>query len=142
MKNSILLTVFISLFISPLLYADIAIVTHPDNPMTNLDKDQLKRIFMGVKRKRTDGERIIVIDQYKNNNIRKYFYENFTGKSVAQINSRWAGLLFSGKASPPQQVLNDQAVKEWLQSHKVGFGYIHTDNLDPSVKQVFTVPLE
>jgi len=122
--------------------SDIIIITHPDNPMTNLDKDQLKRIFLGVKRKRASGEKITIIDQFKNNNIRKEFYREFTGKSVAQINSRWAGLLFSGKASPPQQVLNDQAVKAWLQTHPFGFGYIHSSNVDPSIKEVMKIKIK
>lgn len=141
-KFNFLSIVIASLFFisSQTSYADIAIITHPDNPMAELDEDQLKRIFLGVKRKRASGEKILVIDQYKNNSIRKIFYEKFTGKSVAQINSRWAGLLFSGKASPPQQVLDDKAVKDWIQTHPLGFGYIHTENLDPKVKQIMVIP--
>lgn len=127
---------------SPNTYSDIAIVTHPDNPMADLNEDQLKRIFLGVKRKSATGKKILIIDQYKNNSIRKVFYEKFTGKSVAQINSRWAGLLFSGKATPPQQVLDDKAVKDWLQTHPSGFGYIHIESLDSKVKQIMSIPLQ
>ncbi|PCI48685.1 MAG: hypothetical protein COB51_04710 [Moraxellaceae bacterium] len=127
---------------SPNTYADIAIVTHPDNPMADLDEDQLKRIFLGVKRKRASGEKILIIDQYRNNSIRTIFYQTFTGKSVAQINSRWASLLFSGKATPPQQVLDDKAVKDWIQTHPFGFGYIHIESLDSKVKQIMSIPLQ
>ena len=128
------------LFIIPRVFADIAVVTHPENPMANLPETEIKKIFLGIKRKTKTGELIKVIDQYSNERIRDKFYLTFTGKTAAQINSRWAGLLFSGKATPPHQVQNDEQVKMWLQDNKLGFGYIHTDQLDNSVKQLIIIP--
>lgn len=137
-KLGILIVIFS--VISPISYADIVIVTNPDNPMLDLDTKELKKIFLGVKRRTEDGFKISIIDQYENKEIRKNFYENLTGKTVAQINSRWAGLLFAGKGTPPNQVESDLEVKKWIQENKLGFGYIHSDQLDSSVKKIAIVP--
>lgn len=63
----------------------IAIITHPDNPVNNLSKDELKKIFSRkiVSWKTINGkdEPIVIIDSGKTNLYRQTVYQTLLGKA-------------------------------------------------------------
>lgn len=119
--------------------ADIAVVVHKDNPLSTITIKEGKRIFLGVTKKLPDGKSIKIVDQVGNFKLKEDFYMELTNKSAAQISSRWAGLVFSGQAIPPEQAKGDNGIKTWLKTNPSGIGYIDSTKVDASVKVILTI---
>lgn len=119
--------------------ADIAIVVNENSPLNSITIKEAKRIFLGITKKLPDGSNIEIVDHVDTSSLKKDFYITLTNKSVAQINSRWAGLVFSGQGIPPKQTKGNQGVKRWLQENPNGIGYIDSQHLDGSVKNILTI---
>ena len=120
--------------------ADIAVVVHKDNPTQSITAKEGKKIFLGVSTKFNNGTKIDLVDQKGNKELRSELYSRIAEKTVAQINSRWAGLIFSGEAIPPTLVDNDEDVIEWLEDNPNGIGYINSKYLDNRVKPILMLP--
>lgn len=128
-----------AMLISNPVRADIAVVVHKDNPLSTITMKEGQRIFLGVAKKLPDGRSIKIVEQEDNFKLREDFYMELTGSSAAQVSSRWAGLVFSGQAIPPEKASGDKGVKEWLQKNPGGIGYIDSSRVDDSVKVVLTI---
>lgn len=128
-----------AMLISNPVRADIAVVVHKDNPLSTITMKEGQRIFLGVAKKLPDGRSIKIVEQEDNFKLREDFYMELTGSSAAQVSSRWAGLVFSGQAIPPEKASGDEGVKEWLQKNPGGIGYIDSSRVDDSVKVVLTI---
>ncbi len=106
--------------------ADIVVIGHPSaDPLT---KSQVADLYLG----RTRGSTLI--DQPEGSDIYGSFYEQATGRSVAQVKSTWARLVFSGSAQAPQQQPNSAAVKSAVAGDPRAIGYIEKSAVDSSVK--------
>ncbi|NEV64972.1 hypothetical protein [Thiorhodococcus minor] len=68
------------------------------------------------------------------------FYAKLVNKDLAEINSYWARLIFSGQGSPPMQADTAEDVLEILENNKGAIGYVDADKVGPGVKVVFTLP--
>lgn len=128
-----------AMLISNPVRADIAVVVHKDNPLSTITMKEGQRIFLGVTKKLPDGRSIKIVEQEDNFKLREDFYMELTGSSAAKVSSRWAGLVFSGQAIPPEKASGDKGVKEWLQKNPGGIGYIDSSRVDDSVKVVLTI---
>lgn len=128
-----------AMLISNPVRADIAVVVHKDNPLSTITMKEGQRIFLGVAKKLPDGRSIKIVEQEDNFKLKENFYMELTGSSAAQVSSRWAGLVFSGQAIPPEKASGDKGVKEWLQKNPGGIGYIDSSRVDDSVKVVLTI---
>ncbi|HEY9134173.1 MAG TPA: hypothetical protein VIM85_00090 [Pseudomonadales bacterium] len=139
-KSKILSLVLLgSLFLTNIADADISVVVHKNSPLSAITLKEGKRIFLGVTKKMPNGQDIEIIDQSGNSDLKEDFYMALTNKNSAQINSRWAGLVFSGQAIPPKVANGNQGVKAFLQSNTNGIGYIDSKEVDGSVKSILTI---
>jgi len=128
-----------SFFFTNIANADISIIVHKESPLSSITIKEAKRIFLGVTKKMPNGQNIKIVDYSNNSNLKKSFYMELTNKSVAQIKSRWAGLVFSGRATPPLNVKGNNEVKKWLRENINGIGYIDSSSLDSSIKVILTI---
>jgi len=128
------------LSVSQAAVSDIVVVVNKDNPITSISQKEGKKIFLGVSHHFQHGAKIDLVDQKSNGELRGEFYSLLAEKTVSQINSRWAGLIFSGEAVPPDQVENSEDVIDWLERHPNGIGYIDSSFLDDRVKTILTLP--
>lgn len=99
MLRTIALTLFLS---AQLAQADIAIIVHAENELDSLDKKELLDIYMGRSKSFDNKLRADPIDQPLESKLRESFYTRLTGKSLAQVNSYWAKLKFTGRHQPPR----------------------------------------
>lgn len=128
------------LSVSQAAVSDIVVVVNKDNPITAISQKEGKKIFLGVSHHFKNGAKIDLVDQGNSSTLREEFYSLIAEKTVSQINSRWAGLIFSGEAIPPDQVENSAEVVNWLEKHPNGIGYIDSAFLDDRVKPILTLP--
>jgi len=79
-----------------------------------------------------NGKFALSIDQ--SSPLRAEFYEKLTGRPVEQINAYWARIMFTGQASPPQQLPDDKAVLQTVRENEGAIGYIDKTRVDKTVR--------
>lgn len=87
---------------------------------------------MGRVRTFPNGKFALPMDQ--SSFLRAEFYEKLTGRPVEQINAYWARIMFTGQASPPQQLPSDDAVIQTVRENEGAIGYINKTSADKTVR--------
>jgi ABC-type phosphate transport system substrate-binding protein len=120
--------------------AGIAIIAHPGNPLAGITQDQLARIYLGKTREFPNGMPVSALDLREGNPTRNKFYKIVADKDESALKAYWSKLLFTGKAQPPQEMSDDEAVKEWVSKNPDALGYVDGKVLDKSVKVLLILP--
>ncbi|WP_394242396.1 hypothetical protein [Vibrio astriarenae] len=107
-----------------------------------LSVSKAKKLYRG-KTKKLQGKKIELSDWPEGANVRKDFYQELLGKTVAQMNAHWASLSFSGKARPPKVVGdNASSVIEWLDDDKSRIGYVPLNEVPSNANVIYVVGSE
>jgi len=136
----ILLAAMSSASISSVAWAEIAVIANTANPEASLTVAQAKKIFLGKRTSFPGGSWAEPVDQAEGSATRDAFYQKAAHKDAAQMKAYWSKMIFSGKATPPEIVGDDAAVKAWVAGNKDGIGYIDSSAVDGSVKVLLTLP--
>lgn len=129
--------------ISPLLFAsfisiaDVAVIVHPSNSNA-LDKNAIKRIFLGKNKKYDNGNKIIPINQNQGAAARTEFGQKVIGKSDSQLKAYWSKLIFTGKGTPPDEKSSDTEALKAVASTPDAISYVSADKVDDTVKVIAT----
>lgn len=117
--------------------ADLAVVAHPDSQVISLDRSQLINIYMGRYRQLPSGEAALPADLAP---LKARFYRALVNKDLAEINSYWARLVFSGQVPPPLQLQSTAAVLEHVRRHPGALGFIDEVDAPADLRVVFRLP--
>ena len=133
--KTILVLAILCLSLVPSLAAsgEIAVVANKNNPLAALSKQQIVDIFMGRTKFYSTGQRIVLLDQEIASPARRDFYQNLVKKTLNEINSYRARLLFSGRFALPKEVSDDEMIK-WLEKDSTAIGYLEADKVNDSLK--------
>lgn len=118
----------------PSAQAELAIIVHTKNNIDSLTAQQVQDIFLGRSRIFPNGKFALPIDQ--SSPLRAEFYEKLSGRPVEQINAYWARIMFTGQASPPQQLPDDKAVLQTVRENEGAIGYIDNTRADKTIRIV------
>ncbi|MFZ6747703.1 hypothetical protein [Undibacterium sp. Ren11W] len=135
--QTVSLTLFLLLTTVLSMAADLVVVTHPSNGIEKMSKDEVINIYMGRYRKLANGETAIPLDLKQPPGEKAQFYSILVGKELAEINSYWARLMFSGQGSPPRQAENVDEAIEFVKNNKGALAYIDRKKVDKRVKVIF-----
>lgn len=134
MKTILILSIlFLSMMPSLAASGEIVVVANKNNPLAALNKQQIIDIFMGRTKFYSSGDRIVLLDQEITSSARKSFYQNLVNKTLNEINSYRARLLFSGRFALPKEVSDDEMIKR-LEKDPNAIGYIDADKINDSLK--------
>lgn len=114
---------------------DPALVVHKNNPVSNLNLEEVRKIFLGKKSFWDNGESIEVFLQ-ENGETHQKFVSNTLRKSPRQFTMYWKHVLFSGAGIPPRDVANDHEMLEVIGTNKNAIGYISDKFIDDRIKSV------
>lgn len=112
-----------------------AVVVGKDSPITAMDADLAKKVFLG-REPQVGGQTVTVIYQ-KDSTIRTDFETKVLGKTGADLAGYWSKLVFTGKAKPPDEVSGDAGVKTRVSGSPDAIGYVSDGGIDASVKVLF-----
>lgn len=113
---------------APALAAErIAVIANPALEDT-LSREEIARLFLG----RNGSYR--VYDLPDRSPLKARFYEKLLGKTLAQVNAERARLAFSGRGTPPEELISAKAVKSAVASDPRAIGYIDGREVDETVK--------
>jgi ABC-type phosphate transport system substrate-binding protein len=116
--------------------AEVTVIVSNKNPTKSLSADQASDIFLGKAAYFPKGLRAIPIDQDEGSAVRNDFYEKSCGKSSAQMKAHWARMLFTGRAQPPVESGDSEAIKHLVAENPNLIGYIDKKDVDDSVRPV------
>lgn len=142
MKRQILkrlgLALGLSLGLSLDAQSDVYVVVDKDSPITAMSKKDIIAIYTGKTKALPNGGFAKPIDHPDESQTKVEFYRVLTNRSVSQINSYWARLVFSGRYVKPQQIAGDDKIQVVVAETQGAIAYVEKPNLD-LVKVVYTV---
>lgn len=112
---------------------ELVIIVNPESGVDALTRDEVINIFMGRYRKLPSGVTALPVDE---GSEKAAFYHSLVDKELAEIQSYWARLVFSGQGSPPRPAENAEDVMDIVANNKGAVGYIDRSRADPRVRIV------
>ncbi len=100
------------------------VIVHPDNPAKSVSKKKVSRLLLKELAKWDGGLSAVPVDLDSKSEIRREFSRDVHGRSVSSIKNYWQRQIFSGKAVPPPEVANDNAVISHVKSNPGAIGYV------------------
>lgn len=134
------LGMLLAVLVATSVQAEILVVVHPDNPVTTLSRNDVRKIFMGKQRLFPDSRtEIRVIDQAEPQAVFVQFYQQLLSMDPARLANYRAAFLFSGKGRLPEVVPDDRAVIERIRQDPAAIGYLSAPPAAAEVRTVFTL---
>ncbi|MCB1921168.1 MAG: hypothetical protein KDJ28_14495 [Candidatus Competibacteraceae bacterium] len=116
---------------------DLAVIVNSQSGVEQLTKAEVINLFLGRQKKLPSGATALTVDLGGPNAEKQQFYARLVNKELAEINSYWARLFFSGQGSPPRQVEAPEEVLDIVENNKSAIGYIERNKVDSRVKIVY-----
>jgi ABC-type phosphate transport system substrate-binding protein len=111
-------------------FGQVVVVVHPKSPITTLSREQVAQIYLGR------AETLQPIDRMDDPALRGEFYAKVAGKSLSQVKLAWSKLIFTGRATPPVEVMGMPAVRKAVAGNLNAIGYLDAADVDASVRPV------
>ena len=102
----------------------IEVIVHPDNNVKSITKDELSKIFLKRLRTWADRTPAVPVDQVPDSPMRLEFTRLVHQRRVVNVEVYWKRQIFSGRAAPPQEVADDEAVLEFVRNTPGAVGYV------------------
>jgi hypothetical protein len=117
--------------------AELVVIANLDSGIEQLSRNDVINIFMARYQKLPSGIIAFPIDL----TIKKEaFYRELVDKTLAEINSYWARLVFSGRGSPPRQMDVPEEVLQTVSDNRGALGYLDDAEVDDRVRIVYRLP--
>lgn len=137
-KISALLALFgLSLSICASTHAELVVVAHPHTQVSQLTRSELINIFMGRYRKLPSGVAALPVDLAP---LKARFYRQLVNKDIAEINSYWARLVFSGQAAPPIQIQDEAEMLDYIRRNPGAIGFVDSADVPQDLVVLMTFP--
>ena len=139
MKKLLLRTAALLTFLfSTSVFAEIVVIVHPTNDST-LDKDVVKKIYLGKTKSFSNGQKIQAYDLQNGSDIRNSFLQSLLKKSGSQYKAYWSKLLFTGKGKPPAEKSSEDDIVNEVASNPSAIGYVDSTKVTDAVKVIVTL---
>ena len=125
------------LALSGLARADIAVVVSADSPLRTVSQNELINIYMGRYRRLPSGDAALPVDVSP---LKERFYRALVNKDLAEINSYWARLIFSGQASPPVQMQGHEEMLQYIRRNPGALGFLDHTAVPDDVRGILRLP--
>lgn len=132
-KHFIVIVSLIGLVAMPAWAGEVALIVHPDNPVTSISRAEAKNIFLGKKASWEDDKTIRLFLQ-SGTSVHDDFLRKVMKKSPQQYLIFWKKKLFLGTGIPPMELQGDTEMKRFVAAEKKAIGYIDAASADDSVK--------
>ncbi len=115
-------------------YAEVVVVVPNESPIQELTSLQLSDIYLGRLTQLPGGEPINPIDQTEQSPAHGEFYQQYLGRTAAQIRSHWSRLIFTGRGQPPKAVRSNADVAKELSRNPNTIGYMAPEAVPDSLR--------
>lgn len=119
-----------------LAWAEMVVVASERSPVRELTSLQLTDIYLGRLTHLPEGRAVVPVDQAEHTSAHREFYQQYLGRTPAQIRSHWSRLIFTGRGQPPKAVHSDAAMAEALRRNPNAIGYIDSEALPEGLRVI------
>jgi len=130
------LSALVCLFTAKAAAAELVVITNPKTGVTSLTREEVVNIFLGRFRQFPSGLSAQPADLPAVQPEKALFYRLLVNKDLAEINSYWARLIFSGRTVPPRQALNNEDLLSFIGRTPGAIGYVEKTKVDSRVRVV------
>lgn len=116
---------------------DFVVVANLGSGIDKMSKDEVINVYMGRNRKLASGISALPVEVNHPMAEKEVFYMTMVSKEVAEINSYWARLTFSGQGSPPKKVKTAEEALNLVIENKGAIVYLDRKKADKRVKIIF-----
>lgn len=120
----------------------IVVAVSAASPVTELDLEEVRRIFLKERLRWPDGEVITVFERHSSSPIRHRFSVEVLGRTPAELSQYWLNLRLTQGVKAPRTCRSAVLVKEYLKRTRGGISYLLASEVDASVKVVAVVEAE
>lgn len=120
-------------------YADLAIIAHPDYAGGDLNEELLRKLFLGEDKSFPSGHDATPVNHAVGSPDRKYFFEYVLGMGESRHKRYWSRKLSSGKKGAPIELNSYKEVLNWVAKTPLSIAYVDKKVVDDSVKVLLTV---
>ena len=113
---------------------DVQIVASKDVNVNEISADDLKRIFLETKTSLGDAKVRPVLQQ--SGPVHEAFVKGYLGKSDADLQTYYKGLVFSGKGVEPKTLDGDAAVLSFVAMSKGAIAYVGASAIVMGVNKI------
>ena len=115
---------------------EIVIIVSSNHQVSRVTDVDLKLFYLGEKKEWEDGKPVTPVDLDETDPLREKFDNSFLKKTLSSLKHYWIQQVFTGRGVPPLEFKTEQLAKEYIAAHPGSIGYIHSKNLDSSVKKI------
>lgn len=139
--RTLLLTLLMALAATaaPCARADFYIVVQWGNPQRSLTQKEVLDLFMGRSRAFSNGEFALIFDLPRDSPKRAAFYHALTGMTLAQVNSYWSRLMFSGQSMPPQSLPDEATIIDIVKRNPNAIGWLSSEPNDKQLRTLLVI---
>lgn len=134
-----ILAVTLSLFISSIAYADLAIIGHPDSNVGDLDIQSARKIFLGDRKSFPSGNHATPMNHAVGSPDRKEFFSVVMNMPEFSYTRHWKRKMSKGIGHLPAELKSHQEVLRSIANTPGSIGYIDASKVDGTVKVLLTV---
>ncbi len=118
----------------------IVAIVHATNNET-LDDDTLIKLFLGQVRTFPSGNEAVPVDQKEGSPAREEFGLRLLKRNPSQVKAYWSRQIFTGGATPPRQLEDDEAVLRFIANTPGAIGYVDATKVRQGVKVIKRISL-
>ncbi|NOU51983.1 hypothetical protein HG263_15730 [Pseudoalteromonas sp. JBTF-M23] len=104
----------------------------------NLDKEYVKRIFLGKEQLLPSGSKIMILEMDNESDTFAEFANSVVEKQPERYKAYMARQIFTGKMPPLQRVGSSAEMKELVSKDNYTIGYILKSEVDNTVKVILS----
>ena len=116
--------------------AGIVVVVSKNSDLGGLTRNEVRQIFNG-QLNRVGEISVKPLDLPVAASQREVFYQQVMGKSVEQMKSYWARMIFTGRGMSPREVSSDREMTLLVGSDRKFIGYMDEADVTSDLKVVF-----
>jgi ABC-type phosphate transport system substrate-binding protein len=117
-------------------HAEVVVVVSAENPVQSLTRAELADIYLGRLDRFSNGDRAVPIDQKDGSPAHDEFYEEYIGRTPAQVKAHWSKLIFTGRGQPPRSVASGDAAADAVAGNPHAIAYIDSGLVDERLRVV------
>ena len=110
----------------------LVVVVSPDNPISDISQERLRRIYLGKVITFTGNIRIQLVES---DCCIDFFYKTVLEKTIGQVRKLWLRNIFSGRdCLPPKPFRKSKDLLNQIKTTKGSIGFLPLNEIDDSVK--------
>lgn len=119
--------------------AEVFLVVGADSPVQSLTRKDAVNLYTGRTRQLAGGQMLQALDLPRDDALRGEMYRLLTGQSLAQVNSYWSRLTFTGQTRALPMVSSEAEVMEQLRRNPQALGYLSREPGSRSLRVVLVL---